>query len=305
MISHEQLGKRQTSRQQIQKRQNNVVRDSRQPKRRGRKPKLKLKNLYTADSDEENDAINDIDATEKNKNLHSCPVCTKEFTALALRDHAHTHKALKKYLTIPLENKVTSTTKFYRKYDDSTKIVGLNSKKEKLHTCVLCGLEFNAKSLQIHLQTHRNQTEYRCDQCQRVFRKLNHLNTHRVKHLKECPFKCDQCGKGFVIKKNYECHVLTHNTNQELPHECNYCLKRFSNPEHLNRHMVIHTENITYSVKYKVCKCHQCLQTFKDRSSLKSHECVPVDQAVNTRFPCKVREIVYNILTTLLKVFIF
>ncbi|KAF5300612.1 hypothetical protein FQR65_LT09144 [Abscondita terminalis] len=273
---NEHYGRRQTSKEQIQKRQSNAL-DLKQPKKRGRKPKMKIKT-----------DVDDEDANQSSKGLlHPCPICTKEFTALELREHAHSHKALKKYLNIPAEHKVSPTTKFYKNCDSNDTATSIHNLKEKLHKCVSCELECSASYLRIHLQTHRNQTEYKCDQCQRVFKKLNHLNTHRVKHLKECPFKCDQCGKGFVIKTNYECHMLIHNTNQELPHECSYCLKRFSNPEHLNRHMVMHTENVTYSVKYKVCKCHHCLKTFKDRSDLKAHECVPVEQAVNTRFPCK------------------
>ncbi|KAF5293194.1 hypothetical protein FQA39_LY13662 [Lamprigera yunnana] len=274
---NEQYGKRQTSKQQIKKRQNS---DVSQTKKRGRRPKMKMKNLKS--TSQEGDIQSD------RRMLHPCPVCTKEFSALELREHAHTHKALKKYLNISKEHKVSYNTRFYSEYDINNVNTSIHSLKEKLHKCVSCDLECDASYLRLHLQTHRNQTEYKCDQCQRVFKKLNHLNTHRVKHLKEYPFKCEQCGKGFVIKTNYECHMLTHNTNQELPHECRYCLKRFSNPEHLNRHMVMHTENVTYSVKYKVCKCHHCLKTFKDRSDLKTHICVPIEQAVNTRFPCKV-----------------
>lgn len=228
----------------------------------------------------------DSETEEKRKaKLHPCPICTKEFAALELKKHAHTHQALKKYLSIPAKEKVGEFTRFFVKPSELPEKIAMHNRKQKLHKCVNCSLEFTATELRNHLQTHRNQTEYKCSDCERVFKRLNHLNTHRVKHLKEFPYKCEHCGKGFVIKTNYECHILTHNTEQELPHECKVCLKRFSNPEHLNRHMVIHTENVSYSVKYKVCKCHHCLKTFKDRCDLKNHSCVPVQQA--TRFPCK------------------
>lgn len=245
---------------------------------RGRKAKTKVTVEQSSDSD-----IEDIFKLK----LHPCPICTKEFTALELRKHAHTHKALRKYLSIPDKEKIDELTKFYVEPKKLPERITMHSRKEKIHKCVNCGVECTATELRHHLQTHKNQTEYKCNECERVFKKLNHLNTHRVKHLKEFPYKCEYCSKGFVIKTNYECHILTHNTNQELPHECKVCLKRFSNPEHLNRHMVMHTENVSYSVKYKVCKCHHCLKTFKDRCDLKSHSCVPVEQAVNTRFPCK------------------
>jgi hypothetical protein len=246
------------------------------PKKRGRKKKVLNKN--------ENES--DKNVTINKSLLHSCPICTKDFTALELRDHAHTHKALKKYLSIPAEKKVTPTTKFSTRRHLINPRETLFKQAQKLHKCPYCNLEFPVQEFRIHIDVHRKQSEYKCDKCERVFKRLNHLNTHRVKHLKEFPYKCEQCGKGFVIKTNYDCHILTH-TNDELPHECRFCLKRFSNPEHLNRHQIIHTENVTYSVKYRVCKCHHCLKTFKDRDQLKHHMCVPIEQAVNTRFPCK------------------
>ncbi|KAJ3640970.1 hypothetical protein Zmor_027502 [Zophobas morio] len=232
----------------------------------------------------------EIDENEKvsltRSTQHSCPICTKDFTALELRDHAHTHKALKKYLSIPDEKKVTATTKFSTRRHLTNPQVTIFERPVKLHKCPYCNVELPVDEFRVHIDTHRKQCEYKCDKCERVFKRLNHLNTHRVKHLKEFPYKCEHCGKGFVIKTNYDCHMLTH-TSDELPHECRFCLKRFSNPEHLNRHQIIHTENVSYSVKYRVCKCHHCLKSFKDKEELKSHICVPVEQTVNTRYPCK------------------
>lgn len=216
-------------------------------------------------------------------NLHPCPICTKEFTATELREHAHTHKTLKKYLNIPKQMKVTPTTKFYSKKRET---ISLFNKNEKCHKCPYCNKEFLVDEFRIHIDLHRLQSEFKCDKCDRVFRQLNHLNTHKIKHLKEYPFKCDECDKGFVIKTNYDCHMLTHQDN-ELPHECTFCLRRFSNPEHLNRHQLIHTENVSYSVKYKVCRCYQCKKTFKDQTALKQHTCAPIAPLVGSKYSCK------------------
>lgn len=257
--------------------------------------KVSFKKQKRVKGSQVSEQYSDSEVEEKSKEKqHPCPICTKEFTALELKKHAHTHKALKKYLTIPATEKIFPHAKFYTKPKELPERIALHNRKEKIHKCVYCNLEYTAEQLRFHLQTHKNQTEFKCDQCERVFKKVNHLNTHRVKHLKEVPYKCEHCDKGFVIKTNYDCHVLTHNTNQELPHECKICLKRFSNPEHLNRHMVMHTENMSYSVKYKVCKCHHCLKPFKDRSDLKKHHCVPIEQTLNTRYPCKSCSKVYK-----------
>lgn len=251
-------------------------------KQRCRKSRVK------EESEEEKESESDNEEQKFEPLLHPCPICTNEFTAYDLRLHARTHKALKKYLNIPADQKISSSTKFFVDPKNVLHDTGTHKTKKKLHKCVICNLEFDANSLRLHFDSHRNNNEFKCDQCERVFKKLNHLNTHKVKHLKEYPYKCDKCEKGFVIKTNYDCHMLTHNTYAELPHECSHCFKRFSNPEHLNRHLLIHTENVSYSVKYKVCKCYHCLKTFKDRDELKSHECVPIEQAMNTKFPCKI-----------------
>lgn len=138
---------------------------------------------------------------------------------------------------------------------------------------------------ELKLKPNSEQVHYKCDKCDRIFKKINHLNTHKVKHLKEYPYKCEHCDKGFVIEKNYKCHILTH-SNSELPHACSYCNKRFSNPEHLNRHKLIHTENVSYSVKYKVRKCSKCLCSFKDKERFDKHVCKPVDN-INPIYECK------------------
>ncbi|RZC37042.1 zinc finger protein 98-like [Asbolus verrucosus] len=229
------------------------------PKKRGRKKKKPTKS--------EEDAFYEEEINDKNV-LHACPICTKEFSALELRDHAHTHKALKKYLSIPADRKVSPTTKFSTKRHLNSPQVTLFKRAKRLHKCPYCNLEFEVEAFRVHIDVHRKQSEFKCDKCERVFKKLNHLNTHRVKHLKEYPYKCEQCGKGFVIKTNYDCHILTH-TNDELPHECRYCLKSvcakaFNNLYNLQVHERIH----------KGDRCHICTicnKGFLEKSYLKKH----------------------------------
>lgn len=252
-------------------------------KQRKKKPNIIVNEDIEEDFTAELD--NDKEITVPQPELHNCPICTKQFTAVALRSHAHSHKALKNYLNIPQEARVSATAKFYATRQIDYPRVSIFNRSDKRHKCPYCNRLFAVHEFRAHTEDHRNANEFKCDQCDRVFKRVNHLNTHRVKHLQEFPYRCEQCGKGFVIATNYECHMLTH-TNGELPHECKYCLRRFSNPEHLNRHQIIHTENVTYSVKYRVCRCHHCLRTFRDKAELQGHVCVPVKQPANTRFPC-------------------
>lgn len=74
------------------------------------------------------------------------------------------------------------------------------SGEQILHKCLYCGMKLSADKLRLHLYSHRKKCEFKCTECDRVFKRLNHLNTHRVRHMKECPYKCEQCHKEFVIK---------------------------------------------------------------------------------------------------------
>lgn len=220
--------------------------------------------------------------------LHQCPICTVELRASELREHALTHKALKHYTNIPNHLKPKKNAHYIAKRRNPNDPSFYQQPIVK-HLCPYCKKSFPGNEFGQHLDIHRHQTdEFNCDKCERVFRKLRDLNIHRLKHLEEYPYKCEHCGKGFVIKRNYDCHILTH-TNDELPHECQYCFKRFSNPEHLKRHQFIHTETVSYSEKYKVCKCTHCLRSFKDKTAMKNHNCVPIaqQQSGQSRFTCK------------------
>lgn len=232
-------------------------------------------------------------SSNPSKILHICPICYQEFTALELRLHVHTHKALKKYLNIALDDRITSSSKFSTiRHLDEAKQPNIAQEKRK-HRCPYCQIEYIAKEFRLHVENHRKKVNYKCAKCPRTFRRMNHLKIHSLKHIKEFPFTCEHCEKGFVIKENYNCHILLH-TNKTLPHECNFCLRRFSNPKHLIRHRVIHTENVTYSVKYKICKCNSCRQTFEDRKQLQSHICNPIKYTASTKFLCKICKKIFS-----------
>lgn len=198
---------------------------------------------------------------------HVCPICLRHVdNALALRKHIHSHKTLKKYLK---GQKVFENSIFVAK---PLKNVSTMMKTEDFHECPICNENLPIEKFKYHIDKHtQDGEEFSCNKCERVFRKISHLNIHKVRaHLEEFPFKCKECSKGFVIKKNYDCHLLTHTLN-ELPHKCQYCVRSFSNPEHLHRHSFIHTENTTYGIKYKVKKCYACKRSFKKSEELEKH----------------------------------
>lgn len=74
-------------------------------------------------------------------------------------------------------------------------------------------------------------------------------------HREEYPYKCTECNQGFVVKYNFDCHMLKHTLKEEdFPFACQECPRKFSNSVHLWRHMHIHKGKGVYGSQYKQYK---------------------------------------------------
>lgn len=60
------------------------------------------------------------------------------------------------------------------------------------------------RTMQDHRKTHTTAHEYKCDQCDKTFRKKRSLKLHMEYHSGEIvkPFPCDFCGKTFRLNAN-------------------------------------------------------------------------------------------------------
>lgn len=58
--------------------------------------------------------------------------------------------------------------------------------------------------MQDHRKTHTDELEYKCNQCDKAFRKKISLRRHLEYHTGSIvkPFICDFCGKGFRLNAN-------------------------------------------------------------------------------------------------------
>jgi uncharacterized Zn-finger protein len=126
----------------------------------------------------------------------------------------------------------------------------------------------NVNTKKVRWKKHTKNTgekSYKCDECNRLFGRKDHLKRHYLVHTGEKPYKCHICNKLFSQNGTLKAHYRVH--TGEKPSSCNVCNRRFGESVNLKNHYRVHTEEGRY-------KCDICSKAFTMRVSLKDRKSV-------------------------------
>ncbi|XP_059148432.1 zinc finger protein 100-like [Physella acuta] len=128
-----------------------------------------------------------------------------------------------------------------------------------LENCTTCQLYHNDKQRGSDPPTEISV----CDICQKSFKSLSHLASHKIVHTRMKCYICCHCDKSFNIGEEYDLHLATH--FRYKPFKCEICEKCYADKQYLKAHIRLHNGE-------SIHKCEKCSYTTPHLSRLKQHQ---------------------------------
>lgn len=213
--------------------------------------------------------------------LLECPICKATYsTPAALRTHSRYHDKVILYNCVNCPEVFNSQLLLDRH-------LKVDHKNEKNHICDLCGKGFPTKrQIAAHLIRHKKPPQksqcylpgsFICDICGKEFRFRMTLNRHVFNtHTNQNNFKCEQCDKVLSSAEGLKLHMRYHSDDQSIM--CEICGRAFLQPYRLKVHMESHMrEGNDY-------RCHICSRSCRDPQKLEKHMKLHTGE---TQFNCK------------------
>lgn len=110
---------------------------------------------------------------------------------------------------------------------------------------------------------HSDERPYACTECDKRFRRSDHLKKHESQHLKIKPHKCDQCEQTFTRIELLRSHISNRHTNNASAFECIICKFECDTMKELKRHRKSHEP--------QGIACKTCNKSFETKAELTEH----------------------------------
>ena len=128
--------------------------------------------------------------------------------------------------------------------------------------CQKCLKTFASKQMmKLHLSKHRKANSNQLEQKEEKVDSIK--KSTDSKGPKDTKYSCDQCDKQYKRREHLQRHTTSQHTSTR--HTCDQCGKQFKRKEHLKRHTITEHTNARYV-------CNQCGLQFKRTESLKEHQ---------------------------------
>lgn len=110
-----------------------------------------------------------------------------------------------------------------------------NARQNLEYRCCECSRVFLTKeSLYLHRASHNGDKNFKCSKCSKSFRWRIHLEKHEKKHIIKTKYACPTCQRVFSLK----CDMLKHRRVHKIKNfKCTKCDLRFSETRYLKLHM--------------------------------------------------------------------
>ena len=130
--------------------------------------------------------------------------------------------------------------------------------------CDICDKSFRRKQhMQIHRIIHTSDAVFKCEFCSFVSVYKNALEKHRKIHSNPLkPYFCKICHKSFAKETSFQSHQQYHRGERRF--KCDYCKIAFNNMSHLKVHLIMHTGERPFG-------CETCSRRFTQITMLKRH----------------------------------
>ncbi|KAI8738678.1 zinc finger protein Xfin [Biomphalaria glabrata] len=144
-----------------------------------------------------------------------------------------------------------------RKYGNSD-----NSSKPA-HICFECGYIAVTKTmLQRHKLTHTDVKPFKCEQCEKAFKRRDHMKAHMRTHNSDKLFSCNICS--FTSNRKYRLTIHEKTHTLESVFSCSVCETTYPTDEDLKEHLKTHEDG-------KVLECDKCDFKCADSEEFRSH----------------------------------